>query len=107
MNYHSEGVVEVGVGLDVDFLEELFVLFEGREPVEEVVQHLRNVAAQTRVEGHAALRQLPHVRHHPLVAEVVRERLHPLGQQLHHVRAETTQFLLFITSKSIFFKLSK
>ena len=106
MKYHGDGVDEGSRGFGVDLLEEFLVFLEGGESVEQIVQHLRHVATQRGVQGHAALRQLPHVLHHALVAKVVRKRLHPLRQQLHHVRAKATQLLLQTQNKTMYIPLS-
>lgn len=91
---HVDGVDQGGRRFRVDLLEELFVLFEGRQTVEQVVQHLRHVPPQRWIQRDATLRQLSDVLHHTLVAEVVRERLHPFRQELDHVRTKAAQFLL-------------
>ena len=55
---------------------------------------LRDVATCRRQQLDAAVRHVADGGHDAVVAEVVRKRLRPLGQQLHHVLDELFEVLL-------------
>lgn len=80
----------VGSGL----LQERFVLVERCEPVQQGLQHGGHLMSDGRFDGHALMSDFSHVGHDPFVAEVVRELVSPLGQELHEPGHEPRQLIL-------------
>lgn len=92
--YRRQGVRGADGRVGAGLLQERLVLVERGQPVQQRLQHGGHLVPDGRLDGHALVCDLADVRHHPFVAEVVRELVRPLGQQLHQTGHEPRQLVL-------------